>query len=443
MSPDPSDEKVLIHVQKQSYFNGSLYLLGGLAFHCLVSGTLPLGLVVWELVLAGLFLVLGVTMGMRGFPPERVGVIGGGLGMVSALLFVHWSGGPFSPYMHMFGALPFMLALFTPGSSQPTLVSGSASLVALSLVSGLAGMPPRVMMLQAFSSGLLLVLAFTGSRVYQRVISAQREAHRARLQAVEQLAESERLRGRAERERAEVERLVLMGQLAAGVAHEVNNPLAFVKANLNFLERKGTGDGSPLDRAEFRSVLRETLEGVARIQQIVTDLKDFSRAGTLDDKEGGALEDALREAGRLASVRLGAGSQVELELEPGLPAVRLGQRHMVQVMVNLLLNAADAVEQAEPPRSPQISVRARRVGEGVDLFVEDNGPGIPPEVLPRLFEPFFTTKPPGKGTGLGLALCREYIARVGGTLRAENRAGGGARFILRLPLAVESGAIRV
>ncbi|ADO69285.1 sensor histidine kinase [Stigmatella aurantiaca] len=437
MATDPSDEKVLLHVQRQSYFNGSLYLLAGLAFHCLVSGTLPLGLIVSGLVLTGLFLTLGVIMGMRGFPPNRVGVMGGGLGMVCAVLFVHWSGGPFSPYIHMFGALPFMLALFTPGSSQPTLVSGSASLVALALVSGLAGMPPRVMVLQAFSSVVILVLAFTGSRVYQRAIAAQQEAHLARLRAVEQLAESERLRGRAERERAEVERLVLMGQMAAGVAHEVNNPLAFVKANLNFLESKAAGEGLSLDRAELRTVLRETLEGVSRIQQIVTDLKDFSRAGNLDDKEGGALEDALREAGRLASVRLGAGCQVALELEPGLPAVRLGQRHVVQVMLNLLLNAVDAVEQAEPPRSPEILVRARRVEQGVALLVEDNGPGIPPEVLPRIFEPFFTTKPPGKGTGLGLALCREYIVRAGGTLGAENRPGGGARFTLRLPLAVE------
>ncbi|MDC0714475.1 ATP-binding protein [Stigmatella sp. ncwal1] len=261
-----------------------------------------------------------------------------------------------------------------------------------------------------------------------------------RKRAEEQLAESERLRGRAERERAEVERLVLMGQMAAGVAHEVNNPLSFVKANLGFLARELDSEVPSLDRTELQSLLRETQQGVLRIQQIVTDLKAFSRAGNVGDEERGVLEEALREASRLVSLRLGAGCQVELELDPALPVVRLSQRHMVQVMVNLLLNAADAVEQAQPTRLPQISVRARRVEEGVHLLVEDNGPGIPPEVLPRLFQPFFTTKPPGKGTGLGLALCWQYIARAGGTLHAENRSEGGARFVLWLPLAGASGA---
>jgi C4-dicarboxylate-specific signal transduction histidine kinase len=105
----------------------------------------------------------------------------------------------------------------------------------------------------------------------------------------------------------------------------------------------------------------------------------------------------------------------------------------VQVLLNLLLNAADAVAEAVPPRRADIVVRARAVEGGVRLEVEDNGPGIRPEVMPKLFEPFFTTKPPDKGTGLGLALCREYVSRAGGTLRAENRAEGGARFILEVP----------
>ncbi|HZI06328.1 MAG TPA: ATP-binding protein, partial [Archangium sp.] len=86
-------------------------------------------------------------------------------------------------------------------------------------------------------------------------------------------------------------------------------------------------------------------------------------------------------------------------------------------------------------RRAAIAVRARQVEGGVRLEVEDNGPGIPEEVLKRLFEPFFTTKPPGKGTGLGLALCREYVSRVDGSLHAENRPEGGARFVLWLPAA--------
>ena len=98
------------------------------------------------------------------------------------------------------------------------------------------------------------------------------------------------------------------------------------------------------------------------------------------------------------------------------------------------INAGDAVESARPARRARIQVRVQREEGGVRVQVEDNGPGIPEAVLPHLFEPFFTTKPPGKGTGLGLALCREYVARVGGTLQAENHPGG-ARFVLLLPEA--------
>jgi C4-dicarboxylate-specific signal transduction histidine kinase len=210
-----------------------------------------------------------------------------------------------------------------------------------------------------------------------------------------------------------------------------------VKSNLAFLEREARG-GKSLDCEELCEVLSETRQGVLRIQQIVTDLKDFSRAGNGGDEARGVLEEAVLEAKRLASVRLRERGDVLLALDPGLPAVRLEQRRVVQVMLNLMLNAADAVELADPTCQAHITVRAWRVEEGVRVEVDDNGPGIPLEVLPRLFEPFFTTKPPGRGTGLGLALCREYVSRVGGSLHAENRPGGGARFVLRLPVAPAS-----
>ncbi|MFY0575951.1 sensor histidine kinase [Cystobacter fuscus] len=137
------------------------------------------------------------------------------------------------------------------------------------------------------------------------------------------------------------------------------------------------------------------------------------------------------------SVRLGGRGEVCLSFAAELPRVGLGHRHLVQVMLNLLINAVDAVESAQPSRQARIAVGARWLEGVVRLDVEDNGPGISPEVLPRLFDPFFTTKPPGKGTGLGLALCREYVMRSGGSLFAENRAQGGARFVLLLPVARE------
>ena len=438
MSSASADAQALLHAQRRSYIHGALNLLLGVLFYCGVSGTWPPGLLAGELVLVVSLGALRWLVGVGWFTPTRVGLLGGVLGLVAATLLLVWSGGPISPYAHLFGAMPFMLALFTPGSSKPTLLSGGATLAVLSLVCWLSGMPPRQLVIQVFCSLVLLRVAYSGSRVYKQVLAAHGEAHEARSRVAEQLAESERLRSRAERERAEVERLVLVGQLAAGVVHEVNNPLAFVKANLGFLAHELDSEGPPLDREDLKSLIAETQQGVLRIQQIITDLKDLSRSGHLGEEQRGELGEALREAGRLASVRLGGDCQVDLRLEPELPAVRLGQRHMVQVMLNLLINAADAVEQALPPRRPHITVSARRVEADVRVLVEDNGPGIPAEVLPRLFEPFFTTKPPGKGTGLGLALCQEYIERAGGALHAENRAEGGARFVLRLPLAATS-----
>jgi two-component system NtrC family sensor kinase len=439
MMVDPSDDaKALLRANRKNYIVCGAFLPAVVLVHCLVTRTLPVDLIVTQLGVGALFGLLSMGMGVGHIPMRFLDAVAGVLAILGATVLVHMSGGPDSPYFQVFAALPFLLATFTPATIVPTLAGGAVMLSAVVLVDVLAGVPPRTMVLQIIGFAMLVALALFGTRTYRRMAEAQRTAHQARLQALEQLAESERRRGDAERERAEVERLVMVGQLAAGVAHEVNNPLAYVKANLSFLEREVEDSQRALDREELRGVLSETRQGVLRIQQIVTDLKDFSRAGNGGDEARGVLEEAVLEAKRLASVRLRERGDVLLALDPGLPAVRLEQRRVVQVMLNLMLNAADAVELADPTCQAHITVRAWRVEEGVRVEVDDNGPGIPLEVLPRLFEPFFTTKPPGRGTGLGLALCREYVSRVGGSLHAENRPGGGARFVLRLPVAPAS-----
>ena len=431
MKADSSELRALLRLKRKNYFVCVAFLLGGLAFHGVMVERLDPRLVASQLVWATLFAVLGVCVGRGWLPPHWSAVMAGLIGLVAATIFVMLSGGAASPYFQVFAAIPFFIAMFTPTARMPTLLGGVLMLGVVVLVDWMGHVPPRVLVLQAGGFALLVGVALFGARTYRRMWDGQRAAQQERLVMLEQLAESERRRMRAERERAEVERLVLVGQLAAGVAHEVNNPLAFVKSNLSYLEHEARGGREALDMEEMRSVLAETQQGVLRIQQIVMDLRRFSRG----EQEGdcpGPPEDALHEARRMASVRLREG-EVAVEVSEGLPAVRLGQRHLVQVVLNLLLNAADAVEMAEPARQVRIGMRARAWEGGVRVVVEDNGPGIAPEVLPRLFEPFFTTKPPGKGTGLGLALCREYVTRAGGTLHAENRAEGGARFVLLLP----------
>ena len=438
MTADSCEPRAVLGVERRNYFVCVGFLLGGLLFHCAVAETVDPRLILSQCVWMACFGALGLAVGAGWLPSRPSKVWAGLLGLAAATCFISLSGGTQSPYFQVLAALPLLFAMFTPTARGPTLVG---SLVTLGVVVGLdvgAHLPVRTVVMQGSSLGLLVGLALFGSRTYRRMWDAQRAAQQERLVMLEQLAESERRRVRSERERAEVERLVLVGQLAAGVAHEVNNPLAFVKSNLSFLEEEVRGEGPPMERAELRDVLAETQQGVLRIQQIVTDLKRFSR-GEQEGEEGGLPGDALCEARRLASVRLREG-EVDVDVAPGLPAVRLGQRHLVQVLLNLLINAADAVEMApSPPRRTVIGVRAWHGEGGVRVVVEDNGPGIEPRALARLFEPFFTTKPPGKGTGLGLALCREYVTRAGGTLHAENRPEGGARFVLLLPTVAAAG----
>ena len=424
----------VLRAKRRNYFVCAAFFLCGLLFHCLVTRTFPVRLVLTELVWSVSLFMLGMSVGTGWVASRWASLIATSICLVATTMLVHQSGGPTSPYFQMFTALPFLLAMFSPETLVPTLLGSGATLGAVVLVDLLAQVPPERVALQVVDFVMLVALALVGMRTYRRMVDAQRTTDQQRLEVMEQLADSERRRARSERERAEVERLVLVGQLAAGVAHEVNNPLAYVKSNLGFLEREVRNPDPLMDRDELRLVLAETQQGVLRIQQIVTDLRSFSRAGSQSEEEQGQLESALLEATRLASVRLRERGHVLLALDPGLPMVRLGQRHLVQVLLNLLLNAADAVEAADPTCMAHISVRAWRVEALVRVEVDDNGPGIAPEVLQRLFEPFYTTKPPGQGTGLGLALCREFISRVGGTIHAENRPGGGARFVIQLPV---------
>ncbi|WNG54842.1 histidine kinase [Archangium gephyra] len=444
MKADSSELRALRRVKRKNLFACAALILGAFLAYCIVSGGFNLVLALAFLGWSASFVVIAVAVEMGWVPVKSTGMWTGPASLLAVTVLIHRTGGPHSPCFPMLGSLPFALAIFSPDSRLPTVAASVGVLATTLVLDVMAGLPSREMLMHVSSFSLLGAAAIVGGQTYRRMSDAEKVAQQERLVAqqerlvaLEQLAESERRRVHAERERAEVERLVLVGQLASGVAHEVNNPLAFVKSNLGFLERELRKEGGPGDLTELRDVLTETQQGVLRIQQIVMDLRRFSRE--LDEGEEGRVEDAMDEAKRLASVRLRGLGDVSLDVGPGLPQVRLGQRHLVQVLLNLLLNAADAVEDTKPARRAAIVVRARRVGEDVWLEVEDNGPGISQEVLPRLFEPFFTTKPPGTGTGLGLALCREYASRSGGSLHAENRSEGGARFVLRVPVARESG----
>jgi two-component system NtrC family sensor kinase len=221
------------------------------------------------------------------------------------------------------------------------------------------------------------------------------------------------------------EKLASVGRLAAGVAHEIGNPLAAI---LGLVELLRAGGLSPAQAEEFLVRVQAETE---RIHRIIRDLLDFSRRDPEDEMAAASADLAQVVAGAVQLVRpQKASKQVEIEVDVDADVGRVhGPEHrLTQIVLNLLLNAVDALE-----GRGRVRIEAHREGEReCALTVSDDGPGLPPEVLAHLFEPFTTTKPPGKGTGLGLAVCHALVEGMGGSITAGNRLEGGARFEVRL-----------
>jgi two-component system sensor histidine kinase HydH len=232
-----------------------------------------------------------------------------------------------------------------------------------------------------------------------------------------QAAERERLRTELRRS----ERLAALGKLIAGVAHEVRNPLAGIRA-ITQLWRRGLGLGNE----GFDHLIDE----VDRLEGIVSRLLQFSRADA-QDLSPGDLNMVAAEAARLAEDRAREQEvSVELDLEPDLPPIQMAPPALVQVLRNLTTNALQVMPRGGVLR---LATRLDTARGTVAASVADDGPGLSDEALSHLFEPFFTTK--AEGTGLGLAIAREIALAHRGDLRAQNRPGGGAVFILTLPVA--------
>ena len=262
-----------------------------------------------------------------------------------------------------------------------------------------------------------------------RVEQRTRELHEAQAQ----LMQSEKMRS--------------LGQLVAGVAHELNNPIGFVHANLQLLQEytrrlvaaQRAGEDTSKIEAAIEKLLARSREGTERVTKIVQDLRTFSRM----DHAALAEVDLNEELDRtiaLMEPRLRDG--IELVRDYGeLPRVRCYAGQLNQVFMNLLMNACDELD-----GKGRILVRTRvRTGPdqqptGVRIEFHDDGPGIPPEVQARLFEPFFTTKPVGKGTGLGLSISYGIVERHGGRMLVGSAPGEGTTFVIELPLVARSAA---
>jgi signal transduction histidine kinase len=246
------------------------------------------------------------------------------------------------------------------------------------------------------------------------------------------------------------EKLAGLGRVAAGVAHEINNPIAYVTNNLAVLRRDMQAalaaldayrQGNPAEAARleeegdvayfqenFARTCDKTLEGLRRVRDIVNNLRDFAHLDEADFKEAdlnAAFESALEILQHEVKTR---GVHVVTQLEP-LPPVLCHPGKINQVFLNLLLNAVEACA-----AGGIVAARSRVEGGQVVVEVQDNGCGIPPEHQSRLFEPFFTTKPIGEGTGLGLSVSYGIIRDHGGSIEVESEVGRGSTFRVRLPL---------
>ncbi|HEY6896795.1 MAG TPA: ATP-binding protein [Rhodocyclaceae bacterium] len=253
------------------------------------------------------------------------------------------------------------------------------------------------------------------------------------------------------------EKLAAIGQLAAGIVHEISTPVSYVGSNLAAMASSWRDVGELLDsyeameqyapaevqetllalkqqveieflRSDTAKLIADSRGGIGRIAEIVRDLKNFSRADSSDDRQWADLHRGLDSTLNIVWSELKYHCTLHKEYGE-LPKVYCNPSQINQVVLNLLVNAAQAI-----PDKGEISIRTGVSGDQVFIAISDTGSGIPAEVMPRLFEPFFTTKPAGKGTGLGLSIAYGIAQKHRGRIEVDSTLGKGTTFTLWLPI---------
>ena len=234
-----------------------------------------------------------------------------------------------------------------------------------------------------------------------------------------------------ERQLLTADRLASLGTLAAGVAHEINNPLTYITTNL-MLAR------DMVDDPEVAAMIADAIEGAQRVSRIVDSLGAFARRPGAHDDDHVDVARAVSTALKLVRHELRHRAVVDVNVPTSLPRPKGVEGEVVQVLVNLLTNAAHAIDDAPERASHRISVTAAHEHEALVITVEDTGCGIPESIRDRLTDPFFTTKEVGRGTGLGLSICHGIVEGLGGSFELVNRPPNGARARVSLPVADEA-----
>jgi signal transduction histidine kinase len=299
-------------------------------------------------------------------------------------------------------------------------------------------------------------------------------AHAATREAHAQLVQETRMREQMEIELRQAQKLEAVGRLASGVAHEINTPVQFVSDSVQFLREASADllrlievyqrnhrallDGGPAAEAaravaeaeeevdlaylieNLPKAIERSRDGTERIATIVRSMKAFAHPDQVE-KTPVDINQAIANTLVISRGEYKHVATVEVELEP-VPLVPCHAGEINQVILNLVVNAAHAIEDARAGSGAtgQITVRTHQDGGSVVISVQDDGPGIRPEIRERIFEPFFTTKPMGRGTGQGLAIARSVVQKHGGELTFTSEVGAGTTFTVRLPIRDPAGA---
>jgi len=230
-------------------------------------------------------------------------------------------------------------------------------------------------------------------------------------------------------------KLASVGVMAAGLSHEINNPLSYIKAgakalvhSVDEIARLATAGSPELSTAldEARELATEMAEGSRRLERIAGDLRVIAATDAPADESVDPAE-AVESAFLMARARFPSMPVLDLKVEPGPPIDSVG-RLLTQGLLPVVENAV----QVSGPGG-LVTVRIRQLNVGVEISIQDSGPGIPPEVLPRIFDPFFSTRPQGQGMGLGLSVAYGIVHGLGGDIHVESKLGEGATFRIRLP----------
>jgi signal transduction histidine kinase/ActR/RegA family two-component response regulator len=279
----------------------------------------------------------------------------------------------------------------------------------------------------AGASVLYLALVPLVRQVYGRAIREETlRAYAVQLEA--QVAERTRELEVQREGLHQAEKVAAMGQLLAGVAHELNNPLAAILGYAQLLRMRATSGALAEQLGTIEQAAMRCARIVKNFLSLARHYPPERQSVSLNSIVGNSVE-VLAYALRTDDVEL------TLDLSDG-PALWADPHQLEQVVMNLLTNAHQAVRQGPRPRRITVATRYLQSGERIALHVADTGSGVPLEFRRRIFEPFFTTKPPGQGTGLGLSLCRGIVEAHGGTIRVEDAAGLGTVFVVELPLGI-------